>query len=657
MAALVGWMLVVSALPAVLSPPASREVRVIIGFRERIDLSVPAAEGARVIRQLASIKAVAAYISEERLERLRSRPGVAYVELDAIVQALGETVPWGVERIGARLVHPYQTGDGVKVAVIDTGIDYNHPDLAGKVVGGVDFVQDDDDPMDDNGHGTHCAGIIAAVDNDIGVIGVAPGAGLYAVKVLDSTGSGYVSDVAAGIEWAVKQGAKVISMSLGSDSDSTTLRNACDAAYAAGVLLVAAAGNDYRKWGSIEFDTVDYPARYSSVIAVGATDQSDGKASWSSTGSALELAAPGVSINSTYKGGTYATMSGTSMACPHVAGTAALVWANEPGLTNAEVRARLQQTADDLGSVGWDKWYGYGLVDADEAAPLLVPQPPVAVAGPDRVLADADGTGREAATLDGSGSYDPDGGSIVSYDWSEGGTLLGSGAVIVYEFAVGIHTVTLKVTDDEGATGTDEVVITVNPNQPPVADAGPDKSAYVGDSVTFDGSGSYDPDGTIVSYGWSFGDGGIGTGVTVSHVYGLAGTYTVTLTVADNGGLIGTDTCTVTVTEKPAQPTMHVESIDMSVQTSLSRKRAVATVTILDSGGNPVQGATVYGSWSGLTSKSVSGTTGSDGKVTFYTSWIRGKTGTCTFAVTDVRKDGWVYDPSQNKETSDSITI
>jgi subtilisin/minor extracellular protease Epr len=188
------------------------------------------------------------------------------------------------------------------VAILDTGIDYEHSDLNDNYIGGYDFANNDLEPMDDNGHGTHCAGIVAAEDNEGGVVGVAPEADLYAVKVLDSVGNGYMMDV--------------ISMSFGSNLGSTSLETACDNAYSSGVLVVAAAGNDGNPSG--EGDNVDYPARCDSVIAVAATDSNDNRAIWSSTGPDVELAAPGVSIYSTYLGGGYATMSGTSMACPHV---------------------------------------------------------------------------------------------------------------------------------------------------------------------------------------------------------------------------------------------------------------------------------------------------------------------------------------------------
>jgi fibronectin type 3 domain-containing protein len=244
--------------------------------------------------------------------------------------------------------------------------------------------------MDDNGHGTHCAGIVAAEDNDIGVIGVAPEAYLYAVKVLDSGGSGYLSDVIAGIQWSIDNGMQVISMSLGTSFDFQSLHDACDAAYYDnGILVVAAAGNSGTVSG--KGDNVIYPAKYDSVIAVAATDSNDERAWWSSTGPDVELAAPGVSIYSTYWDDTYATLSGTSMACPHVTGTAALVFvtAVDPaydldgdGVWDAsEVRKKLQDTADDLGDPGRDPQYGYGLVDADEAASLADTEPPAKVSG------------------------------------------------------------------------------------------------------------------------------------------------------------------------------------------------------------------------------------------------------------------------------------
>ncbi|MDT8357118.1 MAG: S8 family serine peptidase [Methanomicrobiaceae archaeon] len=228
-------------------------------------------------------------------------------------------------------------------------------------------MNNDDDPMDDNGHGTHCAGIIAASDDGGGVIGTAPEVNILAYKVLDGTGSSSYSDVIAAIQKAVDDGAEILSMSLGSNpkaGDPAGLEEACNNAYDAGMLLVAAAGNDGTWLG--RGDNVYYPARYDSVIAVAATTSSDVPAFFSGTGPAVELAAPGDHILSTYPGG-YATMSGTSMACPHVSGTAALVKSANGSLSNSEIREILQQSALELGKTGRDALYGYGLVQADAA--------------------------------------------------------------------------------------------------------------------------------------------------------------------------------------------------------------------------------------------------------------------------------------------------
>lgn len=360
------------------APP--ERVRVLIGFKGATDAELVKGHGGRIDYVFDFIPVISAEIPVTARDALAHNPNVAYVEDDGIAYALGEvvtvaaepaattqSVPWGITKIGADQVWSTTTGAGVKVAILDTGIDLDHPDL--QVYGGTNFVTPGASYDDDNGHGTHCAGIVAALNNTLGVVGVAPGANLYAVKVLDSGGSGSYTGIAQGIEWAVANGMKVISMSLGGSQTSDTLQLACDTAYANGVVVVAAAGNEGKK--NTSRDNVSYPAKYESVIAVAATDIDDVRASFSSTGPAVEVAAPGVSIYSTYFDGSYTTMSGTSMACPHVAGLAALVIAAHPTWTNVEVREAIDMTCVDLGTVGRDWVYGYGRVWAPGAVSYI----------------------------------------------------------------------------------------------------------------------------------------------------------------------------------------------------------------------------------------------------------------------------------------------
>jgi len=362
----IAWFVVatifVAFAPALVTAPLER-ARVIIVFKERPNAALITGLGGEVITTYGIIPGLAARVPTGALEELRKNPAIAYIEPDAVVYALEQQVPWGLNRIGAPSAWSFSTGGEVKVAILDTGIQHDHPDLAANVKGGISFVGGTYN--DGHGHGTHVAGIVAAVNNDVGVVGSAPDAWLYGVKVLADDGEGYVSDVIDGIDWSVQNGMQVLNMSLGTDSHVSAFEDACDQACEAGLLLVAAAGNE----GDDNSETTElaYPAAYDSVIAVASTKSNDQASPSSNSGPFVELAAPGVSIYSTYKGSTYATKSGTSMAAPHVSGTAALVWARNPSLANVQVRSILQQTAEDLGPTGRDTVYGYGLVRADEA--------------------------------------------------------------------------------------------------------------------------------------------------------------------------------------------------------------------------------------------------------------------------------------------------
>jgi subtilisin family serine protease len=262
-------------------------------------------------------------------------------------------VPWGVQRVGAPKVWDRGvTGAGIKVGVIDTGIDYTHPALAGNYKGGYNAVEPGKDPKDDHGHGTHVSGTIAA-DGD-NIVGVAPKASLYAIKVLDSSGGGTIAGVIDGINWAVKNKMDVVNMSLGGPS-SAELEAAVKAAYDAGVTIVAAAGND----PSAE---VSAPACYPQAIAISASDSSDALASFSSTGPQVAFIAPGVKVPSTWLGGGLKSISGTSMATPHVTGLAVLAYSMGARSPDA-IRSALKAAAKPLPNLKPEQ-QGAGMIDA-----------------------------------------------------------------------------------------------------------------------------------------------------------------------------------------------------------------------------------------------------------------------------------------------------
>ncbi|MEB3195664.1 MAG: S8 family peptidase [Candidatus Sericytochromatia bacterium] len=268
---------------------------------------------------------------------------------------------WALDKLAVETA--WQRTSGRKetlVAVVDTGIDDRHPDLTGRVRKGRDFVNGDDDAFDDNFHGTHCAGILAANRGNGGVVGVAPEVTLLPVKVLSAQGSGTYDQVAAGLVYAADQGASIISVSLGTYTPSQVLLEAVRHAQRKGALVVAGMGNQ----GS---DKPFYPAAWPDVLAVGATTVKDERARYSNTGSHLALVAPGSDILSTIPDRQYARVSGTSMATPHVAGVAALLKSAEPRWTAANLRQRLLDSAVDLGAPGMDPETGRGRLSAARA--------------------------------------------------------------------------------------------------------------------------------------------------------------------------------------------------------------------------------------------------------------------------------------------------
>ncbi len=352
--------------------------RKIVVFKEGF-LNEPAKDalvqrvGGVKIKNLDLIGAKAVFLPDRAAERaLLAHPAVLRIDNDVMVYALGQVLPWGIDRVDAELVWSTDNANTVKVGVIDTGISSSHSDLKANIKGGVNTINSRKSWNDDNGHGSHVAGIIGALNNTIGVVGVGPSIDLYAIKVLNANGSGYLSDVIEGIDWAIAQKIQVVNLSLGASSDIQSFHDAIARAKQAGVVVVAAAGNSG--------GAVSYPAAYPEAIAVSATDKNNVIASFSSRGLEIDLAAPGVSIYSTYKNTGYATLSGTSMAAPHVAGSAALVISvslSNPSICDTiiidgkcdpdEVQAKLQSSAKDLGNGGYDILYGWGLVNAFNA--------------------------------------------------------------------------------------------------------------------------------------------------------------------------------------------------------------------------------------------------------------------------------------------------
>ncbi|MBU1319037.1 MAG: S8 family serine peptidase [candidate division Zixibacteria bacterium] len=502
---------------------------------------------------------------DQMVELFRGKPEVEYAEPNYIFHAFMTpndpyySYQWHMPMINMEQAWDQSTGTGVVVAIVDCGVAYENygsfaqaPDLAGtSFVPGYDFVNNDTHPNDDNGHGTHVAGTVAqTTNNGVGVTGVAFNCSIMPVKVLDSQGSGYLSDVADGIIWAADNGADVINMSLGASSTTSTLQNAVQYAYGMGVTIVCAAGN-------AGTPVAQYPAAYTECISVSAVRYDKALAYYSSYGSTIDICAPGGDVTvdqngdgyvdgvlqQTHDGSNYSSFSyyfyqGTSMASPHVAGVAALLLAKDGSLTPQQVRDAIQGSAEDLGAAGWDQSFGYGLVDANAALQSLTPTPPVAN------FSGSPTSGTVPLTVN---FTDLSTGSVTSWSWTfgDGGTSTAQNPSHQYTSA-NTYTVSLTVTGPGGSDGeTKTNYITVNPCVTPTA-------GFVGSPT----SGDYpllvnftDQSSGATSWAWTFGDGGTSTASNPSHTYTSAGTFTVTQTVTNSCGndqLVRTNYITVT---------------------------------------------------------------------------------------------------------------
>jgi len=582
------------------------------------------------------------------------------------------------------------------VAVIDTGVDYNHEDLdaniwtnPGEIAGdgidndvngyvddirGWDFYNNDNNPFDDNGHGTHCSGTIAAEGNNgIGVVGVSWNAKIMPLKFLNRRGSGNTDDAIDAINYAINNGADIMSNSWGGGGESQSLKDAISAANSAGILFVAAAGNV----GTDNDESPHYPSSYDvdNIISVAATDRYDNLAGFSCYGlESVDLAAPGVTIASTYPRNRYVYMDGTSMAAPHVSSAAALIMAQNPTISVADLKAKILDSVDPIDALAGKTVTGgrlnvFNCLEANTEPDTEQDTEPPAIKS---ITGDASTTTGDPVDIvvTATDNVDPTLARIfIDSDVNGIEMIENPDDTFSYTYtapsdSVALHTYYLMVYDDaDNSVTSGTYTITVIDDDAPIANAGSDQTVLVNEVVTFDGSASSDNIG-ITDHSWDY-DASDGTqvdatGITTSHTYNTAGTYTVTLTVTDDAGYTNSYTLIVHVIEEA--DTIHIASIDMSTDTKSAGPNSftwgLATVTVVNSNGSPVSGAQVSGTWSGLTSDIDVAPTGTDGKVTLRSDSEKNlASGMFTFTVDEVTHSGFTYNASANVEDQGSITV
>ncbi|MCL4191686.1 MAG: S8 family serine peptidase [Thermoguttaceae bacterium] len=585
-----------------------------------------------------ALKGFSAQLPSAAIQALQKNPQVKFIEPDLVMQAFGQqTVPTGVNRIDAEpALRPNIDLSSIDIAIIDTGIDTDHPEL--NVAGGIHYYSVTSGPPksrgsfadgnydDDNGHGTHVAGIAAAEDNDEGVVGVAPGARLWAVKVLDSAGYGSLSDVIKGVEWVTEHSdeIEIVNMSLGVQGTSPSLRTSIQTSVAKGIVYVVAAGNEWRdvygadKTLGTSDDTI--PAAYPEVATISAMSDSDGQpgglgadTSWGdygkddaywhpsnnssavdagnpvySPGGAIDLMMPGADIYSTYMGGGYATMSGTSMAAPHAAGLAALHIAakgrdfNGDGAVNAADVYALRQAMIN-GAQAWRSPLGLYHTDGTIAWSPDAREESLGWAGVD--------FWNDFPTV-----------AIVSPE--QGAVLSGSATIVA------------NAQDDWRV---DKVVFAARNSNGAVIEIAADTNGDDGWSASWNTP--------------QFAD----------------GSYILTATAYDSANQ-ATTSAAVAVVVNNLVSTFHVADLDGTASwINKNSWRARVSVKIVDTAGSPLVGATVYGKWSNSVTV-FSGITDANGWIALESSSLSKTIAAVSFTVTDVRYSTWTYRAEENAD-------
>ena len=619
-----------TAAPAA-AAPADTPTKVIINFHARPKAAAMAAveqAGGKVRHRYRLINAVAATVPSRALAGLRGNALVKSVELDHTIVAFDHgantgnaelEASWGVEHIGAGDVHNAgNTGAGVRVAVIDTGIDYNHPDLDTVYAGGWDFFNNDADPFDDQGHGTWVSGILAAERNSppAGVVGVAPDVDLVAYKVLGADGTGDYSGLIAALDRAaLVDGIDVVNMSLGGPEPSDALAAAVAAAYASGLVLVAASGNvnPFDFWQLLYGCPVMYPAKYEQVFATTFTGQNNELTGYSCTGPEVDFAAPGDLVYSTVPTGSCPLCapsgyrgdgSGTSFASPHLAGTVALVLAH--GVANGGDAATL---ADDVKAhLCSTTMLGYGV--------LTTPIPP----------------------------DDP------RYPEYFGCGVVDANNALITNPPPGGEPPPPPPPDNEPPTAVDDTATTEQDTPVSVSvlanDSDPDGDALTLTAVTQPAHGSAFIDGSAVLY---------------NPAAGYFGPDSFDYTVSDGNGGTATATVSVTVTEPPPPPpppppgpTVHVADLDGSTSAQRNGWSAKVTVVVHDGAHVPLSGVTVHGSWS--TGASAKCKTNRSGVCSVSLGKLSGSLASVTFNVSNLVRSGWTYESGSNHDPDGDST-